>query len=738
MSIVNQDKKVLQDGRKETLETPVVPLRDQIPEKLAQRLEKKDIGTKVEELWAVGNSNRAEWLNKQRIYLKDVDEFSTATDEGPFAGSSNLHIPLSLSVLKTYHARMMEALLLDNGVNTKARNHASIDRVPLVQDTMIYALQRWSNHGDGVEAEVDDWIWEGCGMGSAILKDAWKKEYDWYTDVEEVEEIINEETMDGEGNPIVVPMPLRVEREVVKKELCFDGPIKRRVDHGDLVFVGGKGDIKRADAIIETHFMTASELWTLVDTGVFRKEAVRTIIDAGPDSESGEDHSFQKQDRAENSGIANIDSENKLDRYAIREAYLKIDVTDSGINSNVVVWTHPRTRALCRATYLRRVSNTGEVPYSKVDFLRRPGQDYGVGLLEMLHPLQVEMNAMHNLRVDFGMLATMPVGFYRATSSLNPETLRLEPGALIPVDNPHEDIVFPNLGNRTAFGLQEEAGIQTMVERLVNMNDLAFGVMTGAQGATRTATGARALQAESNTNLNVFLRRFRRAWSRSLRYMFSLIQERIPDGLAFRITGEDGSDYWRQVKNREDLQGDFDFEISANSADSNPQIAIQKSATVLQEMRDPLAIQLGIVTPGNYYEAKKDHFRSIGVRNYGRYLTKPPEHVLLLSPEEEVNRVLRGYEVPVTLQGDHEGFVAYVDFIMSNDHLLAQYSPDQVFVLEAQKRRHQQMAVQMQELQAQQANQSQIQANSQLSTSLLQSPQLTPTLAALGGAGEAA
>src|SRR5205085_780512 len=100
---------------------------------------------------------------------------------------------------------------------------------------------------------------------------------------------------------------------------------------------------------------------------------------------------------------------------------------------------------------------------------------------------------MHNLSVDAGIISTMPVGFYRATSSLKPETIRYEPGSLIPVDDPTRDIIFPQIGNRSVFGANQEAGLYTLVERLTGISDLTLGSMSGGQGAARTATGVRGL-----------------------------------------------------------------------------------------------------------------------------------------------------------------------------------------------------------------------------------------------------
>jgi hypothetical protein len=363
---------------------------------------------------------------------------------------------------------------------------------------------------------------------------------------------------------------------------------------------------------------------------------------------------------------------------------------------------------------LHRINKNGKCPIKKIDFIRRPEQEYGMGLAEILHPISVEMDAMHNMRIDFGLLSTMPFGFYRPTSSIDPETIQLEPGALIPVDNPQTDVVFPQLGNRTAFGAQEEGALQALVERLTGVNDLSLGVLSGSQGATRTATGARALVGEMSANLDVFLRRLNLGWKQVLEHCIDLLQQRLPIDYCYRVTGDYNAQYWKKVNSREEIRGDFDIEVSPNSASSNQQILEQRAMEILQLTSNPLDIQLGIISPLERYEAIKNALKARGVKEVSKYIRKPAEITRLLSPEEEANRILRGLEVPVDMNADHMGFVQFVQGLFKEPELLGQFGPDEVVLLQAQAQRHMQMMAAMKQMAAQQNNRQQIMQNTNL------------------------
>jgi hypothetical protein len=712
LSDISDDKKVINEGRRDPLKDVDADLRDQVVKKLFNKCEELDLGIKCSKLWAAGNSNRTLWLERQKEYLSQWDEHLVSETNGSFKGSSQLHVPITFIVVKALQARYLQAIWQDPPFTVRAENEASIERIPTVKDTMRYYLVKAANKNKGVGKVVDQWVWKWVAAGSAVLKERWECLYTRFVDVRNIKKpgapIFDPHT----GQLVQTQVDAQEEVNVTKK--VFEGPIFENVPLEDLLIIGGGGDPDEADSVHHRQWLTASELWTLADRKIFDNDAVHDIIESGPDSVEGALGTDIKTQQANNAGQASKDTGTDLDRYEILESYLKVDIDGSGINSDIIVWSHARTGKLCRATYLYRVSKTGERPFAKADFHLREGQEHGIGIPEIMYPLAKEIDAIHNMRIDFGLISVMPFGFYRASSGIDPETIQLEPGALIPVDNPQTDVHFPQLGQRTLFGQQEEAALDQMIQRLTGINDLAMGMMQG-QGVARTASGVRAAVGEMSANLDVHLRRLNWGWEKALRYLLHMLQQRIPKGLSFRLSGDDGHEYWRTIRDAEDLAGDFDIEVSPNSSTSNSAIQQQRADEIMQMVQNPLAIQMGTVTPAQFFEAQRNWYQSRDVKDWSRFLNKPQGPLRIFTPEEEANRILRGIPVPVTPEMDHQGFLGYWAEIRDNDELLGQFNEAQTIMLAEQAQKHEQMLQALKQMQAQAANAGQMQRNAAMS-----------------------
>ena len=712
----NDNQEVL-DGNRQGLDVEdngedqvVVPLRDQIPARLLSKLREMDIGTQVVNQWDGANANRSRQLDRQRKLLVELDEFMEPIYRKPQSWMSDLHLPTAFTICKTFHARMFEALMRQEPpFDVKARQSGNADRANVIQDLMWYTISRWANHNKGIEDAVDDFIWAWVTTGRGIWKLRWDREYTRFVD-------IVEETVPGSGQVIdgqFIPDTTTVERPVKKDEKIFDGPMWEHIPDEELVVVGGDGDPDAADFVCQSMYMTADKLWTLVDSKKFDKDAVEATIEGGANRPSAEPANNIKNDRAQHSGENSPDQQELIDRYQILEAYLKVDLDNSGICSDLVVWVHKETREILRATYLWRVMRTGMKPFAIADFYRRKGQESAVGLVELIYTLTKEIDAMHNMKIDFGLLSSLPIGFYRASSSMAKERIPLSPGNLIPLEDPSRDINFPVLGNRSAFAAGEEAALFNIISRATGISDLQLGIL-GAQGAARTATGTRAVVGESNANLDIFLRRLNRAFDKSLRYLFQMLTEKMPDGLEFRVTGEDGNNYFRQIQDRAELQGMYDFEVESNSIRSNRQTQIDNAAQIFQMTQNPILIQLGVVDSGNLFESAKNLLQQLGVKDWSRYINQPEGHTVSLTPGEIANRVLSGIDVRLDPRMDLQGFVEFAQALIDNDETLGQFSELEVIALAGKMQEAMQILQALQALQAQQANAAQIQQNAQL------------------------
>jgi hypothetical protein len=715
MSYFTDDQKPL-DGRKNTLKDVEVPLRDQIVKKLYNKVQELQLPQKVREAWTVESSRVAEMLERQQVFLNDLDDFLPAGNEEASTGTSNLHIPMPHIVSKAYIARFMEALWsVDPPFVVKARREDGIDKVQIIEDLMRYTLYNWANCYEGAEEAVETWITAWANTGTGILKTKWVNQYTSFIDAVDVPEAgVPQFTVDENGREIAIPTIKTVEKEERKTITKFAGPMLEPVRMEDFIMVNGQGDPNKAEIVIHRYFVTASDLWTNVDKKIFDEEAVEAVIRGGRSYRSGALNNSIKTQKAEIAGVASVDSTVENDKYEILEAYVKADVDDSGITSDIVMWVSGATSELLRATYLYRLNPTGENPFTVAHFHKRDDQEYGVGLLELLHPLSVELDAMHNIRIDFGIITNNPTFFYRASSSLNADTIQVEPGMGIPVDDPARDVYFPQRPNSTGFFGNEEQVIQTYIERLTGISDISLGAMSGSQGAARTATGARALMTESNTNLSVHLRRLNRGWKKVLRSVFHLLQQKIDGQFVFRITGQDGRDVFRKIYSH-DLMLDIDFELAPNTANSNKAVQIDMAQQLVQIASNPLNLQLGITDAGSVYEAYKMLGVALGMREMSRILKKPQGYAFVPSPEEIFQRVVRGQEIKPDPRMDIDGVLAFFQTMLESQQKFQSLTEDQMKAAAGAMREFQQLKEAVEAQAAQAANAQQMQVNAAMS-----------------------
>lgn len=690
-----------------------VSLRDQIPKKLMKQLNDLDVGPKAVELWNRADSNRVEWLERQKKLRMEVEEFFAPLYTATMSWSSTLHYPVALTVCKTYHARMYSAVWdSDPPFTTKARKSANTDKVPVVQDLMRFAVKDWANCYKGLDAEIDAGLVNWIYYGAVFWKNRWEKKFEKFIDVEMQQKQQTKPVTDpATGQPVPTIMSVPTEVEVEKTKVTFDGPMVEAVPLEDIIVIGGNGDPDDAEHVIQMYNYTASDLNGLADQKIFDKKVVDEIIQSASDVRpTSESNRGIQEETAHSAGFADPNPSYEQDKYIVLEVYSRMPIDNTGINSDLVYWVHKQSGKILRATYLRRVSKNGQRPYSWAPFMPRVGSPYGIGIIEMIYNLAKEIDAIRNMRLDFGLLSSLPFGYYRPSSSMSTAEIPIQPGQLIPLDNPQTDVVFPNLGNRTVFGYSEEQSVYSMIERVTNMSDLSLGLLSG-QGAARTATGARAVLGESNTNLNIYLRRVNRALKKMYNLLFESLQARLPEGMEFRVVDNfTGQDMYTVVSPSK-IEGVFDFELDPNSANSNKQVQIDVANQIYQLTGNPLDIQLGLVSANERYEAIKNLLQVTGVRDFSRYVRKPDPHIVTLSPIEMVDRALGSADLILNPALDLQGFVALADEFLHDDHLLGQLAPDQAMRLAAKMQEAQQMMQAVQQQQAQQANANQMQQN---------------------------
>lgn len=687
------------DGKvKDSIRFQTMPLSDIDSEKL---------GNDIKYEWRKANDDRSDYLLKREEYTQNWRDINKQGAQGPWENSSNFNVPITLFYGKAIHARLWQIFGDGNQFfGVKARKEAFMDREIQIQDFMSFVLNDYANGKQGTRDVFDEILWDNVFDGSAIMKVYWQKDENKYSEVVpsvDVQEkvVFDSSSMTGRTSFDVTMK----EKEEVKIELIETPQIKRCLIE-DVVMPQGQSDPQISDFVTHRVFMSSEQLKARASEGKFDEEVVKECLDHHSITMINDQTVEIKRERAEYEGIDDFDGYyNKF--HSVLERYGKIYVKEkltgdedyeySERAEEAIVWVHEATGKVLGWTYLFRISPSGIRPIFKFDFIKFPDRNVGVGVAEVLASTQQSVNAVYNLRQDNGMLASTPFGFYRSAAGLKPERYRIEPGVMIPTDNPQNDVRIVQMPFLQNFGYQEEDRLIGYAERLLSISDLQIKGSSDKVGLFRTASGAAAVQAESGIQLEIHFDRIARTMSKMLQCLFRLCRERIPSDLFYRITGADGRPIFGKV-NRDDLRGEYDFDINIDVL-SQGKIEKQQNATLLlQTLLNPAFMQTGVVTPDNLYNLAKNYLIKNGVKRADLYVSEPPQYQgEIVTPQERIFRIVVGnfqdppIETTVRLGDNHEKAIAAYEAFKQSDQFGLLSTSEQVAAFQRLIEAHMQM-----------------------------------------------
>jgi hypothetical protein len=644
-------------------------MRYRIPAKL-ERLAQDDpdtlkkLGNHIMSQVFLEETEREQWLTRLISYRQSWQDFVSAGLDPAFEGAHNVHVPATFSSIKAMHSRIFQAVMgIKPAFSLKPRTKVPETFKEDKEELLNWVIESYANKGDGWEQIIDQDIWNFVGDGTSITKQYWLKDVRKFTDVEE--QIRRPIQLDQDGYPIVD------EKEIEKEELLFDCPILEPVKLEDLYIIGRKAtDIDDADMICHSQQYTKSDLIKMAKLGFFFQEQVDEVIEMEPSINNPSPNRMNtaaKQLDDFTTGLNKLGTQAGAKMYNIYETYLRYDIDDDGIDEEIVAWVEDRSKRVLRITYLERVGPGSKRPFVLKKFIPQPGP-YGKGLGEILYGLNNELDYIHNQRLDYGTLQNLPFFFYRAASGLNPISLKLGPGMGVPVDDPQGDINFPRLNGGTSYGFQEEAQVTRYSENASGITQFTLGNIQ-QQGATRTATGTAALVNELNANIDIHIKRYQRGYRKNLIILDLQLQDLLPLGTIIRVVGMDGQDIYKRFENREAIRWQADFDLTANSINSNKAIERETAQMLIQQLANPIALQTGIANQDNLYAAYKNLLQKFEIRDIDAYITKPensPESPF--SAKDEINMIIVGVEPPLVVKDRHQEKLAFFDeFEQSED-----------------------------------------------------------------------
>ena len=351
------------------------------------------------------------------------------------------------------------------------------------------------------------------------------------------------------------------------------------------------------------------------------------------------------------------------------------DVDGDGLDEDVIFWIILETKTLLRARYLTQMfpSNPPIRPFGEGQLFPVPGRREGIGLLEMLEGLHDAQKQFLDQGGDAGTIANVPFFFYRATSNMRPEVIRLWPGEGYPLNDPQRDVNFPQMGNQSqAFTFNMLAFLNQMEERLSTIGELQLGrVPHGKSSALRTVAGMQTVLSQGDARPERVLRRFFIGLTQIWKVIHTLNQAFLPKNKQYLIAGygDPSKDPYGVIDGPEKLAGAFMFDFSANALNTSKEALQASLQSLLGIYVSELALTLGVIQPDGIYRLLRDYGKALGP-DPDKYLSPPSPTALQpkLFAEEAIAMMMEG-QLPQggPAEGAQEHFAKLEQFTQSDE-----------------------------------------------------------------------
>ena len=420
-----------------------------------------------------------------------------------------------------------------------------------------------------------------------------------------------------------------VEMVVRQPTTVFDAPRPTVLDWEDVLYPArcenlqppGPSNPNGAPHVIIVSTPQIDEIRRLQKSGFYNlleKEELEKLGNvAGSSKPENDEEEKQKDTLSGKTQLPNetVDSHKTLTRLMCFDRY---DVDGDGLDEDVIWWMILETKTILRACYLTEMfpADPPRRPFAESSFIPVRGRRDGISLLELLESMHDFMKQVTDQTVDGGLFANFPFGFFRASSSLKQEKIRLEPRMLYPLSDPVNDVYFPQMpGQSQAFGLNMLAMAGQQQDKLAMQSDLQFGrVPTGQASALRTAGAQQNLLAQGEARPERILRRFFICLTEVWAQIHELNQRFLPEKKRFRISGfrDQSEDPYHEIASRTDIAGRFQFTFKANVLNSSKQAMQQAIGQILQVYMTPIAIQSGAVGAAEIHHLLRDYAKALG------------------------------------------------------------------------------------------------------------------------------
>lgn len=482
------------------------------------------------------------WLRYQRMYKAQPEK---AVKEFPYMGAANLVLPVGATDADTIYSRLMGILYGPEHLwSCSPLRSDAVEYAPRLQEFLKWAQKAELN----TYPAVADWLLELCKLGTAVMKQRYKRESKLAYEFRETP-IGNME---------------RFQRISVK-----DNPVMEHVSLYDYLVPAGTISHQEAPWNAERVMLTWQQIEQRARAGIYGN------VDRL--------HSWMARDKGswlrteiEKMGHFVPGQSNRLEVW---ETWLDFDIGARGEPQALVMSIHLPTMTPLRLDYNPFFHQ--EKPFEVARYLRQEKQFYGIGIMEMLEMFQEEATAMHNQRLDNATLANSVMMKARKNIGIK-EDEPIFPGRWFLLDDLN-DVQTMQFGRGFDSTIQNENMTMSYASRRTGVNDYVMGNSSAAVGYATAQTNIMQ-HTEAAKRFDQTLREVRVALGNSGRRVVELYQQFNSQGKEFTVLGPEDGSVVHQILQfpLELIRHSVSVDVTATSASLNKEVQIRTNTILMQ------------------------------------------------------------------------------------------------------------------------------------------------------------
>lgn len=370
-----------------------------------------------------------------------------------------------------------------------------------------------------------------------------------------------------------------IEREFVEGNINI-----HNVDIEDLITPGTATGYQKEEShhLFRTFWLYPEDIQEKIASGEFFNlkdiDATKMALIRGDSLDH--DLSIVKKAKDSLEGVQSIAGLSGAERNQLRVVECYYPWVVNGVPTQMIFYWIPAIKKLAGWEYHSVKFGHGRRPFVILPFLPIANRAHGIGLADMLDPLQQEAATIFNQMNDRENLTNNPVMLVEHNAGVNPNVFNaLPPGSVVPVRNV-ERVRPLEWAKDPHSGLPIFQNLMAFAEQLAGVGDIQAGVQPTRPNAPRTARGTLALISEGNIILDTHIMIAQETFKEVLHQIDGLLRQYMPPERQFPITGREEPGFISQQNFRSRVK----FFFTGNTVNTNIQQKQQTAQLLLQSL----------------------------------------------------------------------------------------------------------------------------------------------------------